>query len=142
MPFDAAGVFTPPDGSENAFPGQVIRSAVWNATFVDIADALTLLGKQLYGFTSVTTTPYVPLVTDALLLVNLGSPVSINLPVASTRSGYPLIVKDVSGVAHTNNITIVPNGAELIDGLGFVAITVDYGGYRLFPRGAGWVLLP
>src|SRR5438270_790072 len=116
MPFDLLGVFTPPDGSENAFPGQVIRSAVWNATFVDIATALTLLGKQLYGSTAVTITPYVPLVTDALLLVNDAAPVAINLPTAASRAGYPLTIKDKSGAAHTNNITITPNGAETIEG--------------------------
>src|SRR4051812_27336791 len=128
MPFDATGVFTPPDGSQNAFPGQVIRSAVWNATFTDIADALTLLGQQLYHHTVVSASPFVPGVTDALLLVNVAGVVAVNLPTAASRAGYPLIVKDASGLAHTNNITITPNGAETIEGLATLVISADFGG--------------
>lgn len=45
MPFDSSGVYTPPNGSENAFPGQVIASATWNAIFTDIADAITALAQ-------------------------------------------------------------------------------------------------
>lgn len=45
MPF-SGNTYTPPTGSENAAPGQVVQSAVWNAIFVDIAAALTQLATQ------------------------------------------------------------------------------------------------
>jgi len=46
MPF-ALGVYTPASGAENAFPGQVIASATWNAIFTDIAaNGLTVVGTS------------------------------------------------------------------------------------------------
>lgn len=142
MPYDSTGVYTPPAGAETAAPGDVIRSSTWNSIFTDISAALTLLGQQLYGTTSVTGATYVPVATDSLLLVNRAGAVAINLPTAATMNGAPLAVKDISGVAHTNNITITPNGAERIEGLATVVINVDYGGYWLYPISGGWILRP
>jgi hypothetical protein len=142
MPFAATGVYTPASGATDAAPGDLIRSATWDAIFVDIAAALTLLGRQLYGSTAVTSTPYIPVAADALLLVNRAGVVAVNLPAASSRSGYPLMVKDASGAAQTNNITITPNGVETIEGLASLVIDTAYGGFWLFPITNGWVLKP
>lgn len=142
MPFSAGGTYTPASGSTTAAPGQVIHSSIWNAIFTDLSAALTLLGQQLYGSTSVTTTPYVPVATDSLLLVNDAAPVVINLPTAASRNGYPLVIKDVSGAAQTNNITINRNTADTIDGLTSIKITNAYGGFVLFPITGGWIIHP
>lgn len=142
MPFAATGVYTPASGATDAAPGDLIRSATWDAIFVDITAALTLLGRQLYGSTAVTSTPYIPVTTDALLLVNRAGVVTINLPAANSRSGYPLVIKDTSGAAQTNNITITPNGAETIEGLSSFVIDNAYGGVWLFPVTNGWVFKP
>ena len=45
MPF-SGNVYTPPTGAENAAPGQVLQSAVWNAIFTDMAAAITQLATQ------------------------------------------------------------------------------------------------
>ena len=45
MPF-SGNVYTPPPGAENAAPGQVVQSAVWNSIFTDIATALTAVMNQ------------------------------------------------------------------------------------------------
>lgn len=142
MPFNASGVYTPAAGATTAAPGDVIRSATWNAIFTDISSALTLLGQQLYRVTLVTATPYVPLSTDAFLEVNFAGAVAINLPTAASRAGYPLKIKDISGVAHTNNITITPNGAETIEGSTSLVIQNDWQGYTLYPITGGWILQP
>jgi len=142
MPFNSAGVYTPASGATTAVPGQLIQSAVWNAIFTDISSALTLLGQQLYGTTTVVSTPYVPVLTDSFLLVNDAAPVAINLPTAASRNGYPLTIIDSSGAANTNNITITPNGVETINGLTSLVIGVAYGGYILYPVSGGWILRP
>lgn len=142
MPFNGAGVYTPATGATTAAPGDVIRSATWNSVFTDISDALTLLGQQLYGTTSVTVATYAPVASDALLLVNRGSAVAINLPASADRDGYPIAIKDVSGAANANNITLTPNGAELIEGLASLAISSAWGGYTLYPVTNGWILRP
>ena len=142
MPFSSSGQYTPASGATTAAPGQLIQSAVWNAIFTDLSSALTLLGQQLYGTTAVTSTPYVPIATDSLLLVNDTAPVIINLPSASSRNGYPLAIKDSSGAANTNNITINRNGSDTIEGLTSLTIAVAYGGFELVPVTGGWIIRP
>lgn len=142
MPFNSLGVYTPASGALTAAPGTVIQSAVWNAIFADITSALTLLGEQLYGTTSVVAATYVPVSTDSFLLVNRAGAVTINLPTAASRSGYPLIIKDISGAADANNITINRNSTDTIEGATVLTINAQYGGYWLYPVTGGWVLKP
>jgi hypothetical protein len=46
MPF-TGNTYTPPIGAENAAPGQVVQSAVWDSIFTDLSSALTLLMTNL-----------------------------------------------------------------------------------------------
>lgn len=142
MPYNSAGIYTPASGATTAVPGDLIRSSTWNSIFTDISSVLTLLGQQLYGTTSVIVSPYVPVAADAFLLVNKNTAVAINLPTATSRNGYPLAIKDISGAAQTNNITINRNGSDTIEGLTSIVIDVAYGGYTLYPVTGGWVLRP
>lgn len=143
MPFNTAtGVYTPASGATTAAPGDIIRSAVWNAIFEDLSDALTLLGAQVYGSTTVTAATYAPVATDSLLLVNRAGVVTVNLPLASGRAGFPLAIKDISGAASSNTITIARDTTDTIEGLTSITITVDYGGYQLIPVTGGWVIRP
>ena len=140
MPFNAQGVYTPASGATTAVPGQLIQSAVWNGIFADLTSSLTFLGQQLYGSTQLTSTPYVPVTTDTFLQVNFAGAVTINLPTAASRNGYPLAIKDVSGAANTNNITINRNGGDLIEGLTSIVINVAWGEFKLWPVTGGWIL--
>jgi hypothetical protein len=142
MGFNSGGVYTPATGATTAAPGVLIQSAVWNSIFTDLSSALTLLGQQLYGTTSVTGATYVPASNDALLLVNRAGTVAINLPSASSRAGYPLTIKDISGAAQANNITINRNGSDTIEGLTSLIINAAWGAYRLIPVSGGWIISP
>jgi hypothetical protein len=145
MPFNSAGVYTPASGAETAVPGAVIASATWNSIFTDISSALTLLGQQLYNQTTVLigASPYTPAATDALLLVtSSGGAITISLPTAASRSGYPIGIKDISGQAGTNNITINRASSDTIDGLTSIKIATNYGAFWLTPVTGGWVVFP
>lgn len=142
MPFNAQGVYTPPTGATDAAPGDVIRSATWNSIFQDVSDALTLMGQQVYGSTAVTAASYAPVASDALLFVNRAGAVAINLPSAASRGQYPLTIKDISGAANTNNITINRNGSDTIDGATSLVIDVGYGTYKLVAITGGWAIVP
>jgi hypothetical protein len=64
--------------------------------------------------------------------VNYAGAVTLTLPAAAdTRYGWELVVKDISGSANTNNITINRAGSDTIDGGTSVSITTDYGHARL-----------
>lgn len=88
--------------------------------------------------------PYSVVLADTVLYIDTsGGAVTINLQAAATRVGVPLSIKDISGNANANNVTLTPNGAETIDGLATLAINSDFGGWRLNPRsGIGYTVAP
>lgn len=88
--------------------------------------------------------PYTVLSTDTVLYVDTsGGAVTINLQAAAARLGVPLVVKDITGNANANNVTLTPNGVETIDGLATYPINVDFGGWKLNPRSAiGYTVSP
>lgn len=145
MPFNTTtGVYTPPSGATTAAPSDVIRSSTWNDIFTDISNSLTLLGEQLYKTTALANgdTPYVPLAADSFLLVSSSVAFTVDLPLASSRNGLPLVIKDISGNAHTNNITINRNSTDTIEGATSIVINTDWGGWHLYPVTGGWVIRP
>ncbi len=124
-----AGVFNAAHGN-NAGVHQAIN---------DIENGVTPLPLKR---TSVTATPYTVLSTDEYIGVNVAGAVVINLPAANSANftlNY-LIIKDESGNAGVNNITITPNGTDKIDGAATKVINTNYGSFRLFnPTGTASV---
>jgi hypothetical protein len=83
--------------------------------------------------------------TEQVLLVNKTVPAANNvqLPAASGRGGVAIVVKDYAGNAATFAISILPNGAERIDGLATLPINSNYGGFKLVPISTGgWYISP
>jgi hypothetical protein len=87
--------------------------------------------------------------TDVVLLFQktaLGAS-TVNLPASASRQGAPVTIKDLTGDANTNNITIVPFAGETIDGFsaaaaaanGVAVLSVDFGAIQLYPlTSGGW----
>lgn len=70
----------------------------------------------------------------------VGAAITINLPAAASKT-CPVLVADWKGDAGTNNITIVPNGTEKIQGKSQWMIAGDTGSVFLRPiPGAGYAL--
>lgn len=87
--------------------------------------------------------PYTVPANVSYLAVNTsGGAITINLGAAEARNGVALIIKDVSGDAAANNITINPDGAETIDELASIAVNVDFGGFHLQPQTGGYAITP
>lgn len=64
----------------------------------------------------------------------VGAAITINLPAAANKT-CPVLIADWKGDAGTNNITIVPNGTEKIQGRSSWTIAADTGSVFLRPIG-------
>lgn len=64
---------------------------------------------------------------------------TVALPAAATAgAGKVYHIKDEAGTAGTDNITIDPSGAELIDGAATKAINTNYGSVSIICSGTAW----
>jgi len=145
VPFNPnTGVYSPPNGAENAFPGEVIASATWNAIFTDIAAALTQLGQQqiVYNPRVVTATgAFTVNANDRIILVEAYAG-NIFLPAASAKVNPVTIIGNASTVFAGGNTTLVPFGSEKIDGQASnPVLSQDYQSITLLPLSTGgWLI--
>jgi hypothetical protein len=91
-----------------------------------------------YGYKAVTAASYTIIAGDMLVGVNYGGACALTLPTATT--GRYLIIKDESGAAVTNNITITP-ASGTIDGASNIVLSVSYGAYALYSNGTNWFVV-
>lgn len=87
-----------------------------------------------------TAASYQALITDVVIgVTSTAAARTITLPaVATTLVGQVIIVKDESGAANTNNITVAGNGVETINSAANVVINTAYGSTRLYSTGTAW----
>lgn len=118
-------------------------------TATDVQEAISQVsggggGGTPVNPTNVSTTPFI--VTGAMTLLYVDSTalaITILLPPEADRASVPIGIKDIAGHALSNNITIIPDGSETIDGLPSVVINAPYGGFILYPRsGVGYAVAP
>jgi hypothetical protein len=94
-----------------------------------------------YIVTLVTTTPYTVVETDEVILVNILGPSSIILPAIPTSKNTAFYIKDVSGQALLNAITITATGGATINGVPFALVNGNYSHVQVVWDGAGWQTL-
>lgn len=73
-----------------------------------------------------------------IAVTNTASPRTVTLLNADRVAGRVIIIKDESGGAGTNAITIDPEGGTLIDGVATLTIAVNYGAMRVYSNGTAW----
>ncbi|MCH8297178.1 MAG: hypothetical protein IH873_03855 [Chloroflexi bacterium] len=94
------------------------------------------------AYTAVTGAAYTAKAGDRVIGVNRAGTVTVTLPTAQLRPGRIYTVKDESGAAATNNITVATEGAETIDGSATDVIDVDYESKSYYSDGTNWFILP
>jgi len=100
------------------------------------------LRTVLEAYTAVTTATYTAKAGDRVIGVNRAGTVTVTLPTAEVRPGRVYTVKDESGAAATNNITVDTEGAENIDGASTDVINVNYESKSYYSDGTNWFILP
>lgn len=95
--------------------------------------------SQTAAITIVTGSPYTISVSDDVILVDVLGPAIINLPEgAGGNNKRSYVVKDISGNASTNPITIIADGARLIDGVSFAMLNGGYSHIQVVSDGTKW----
>ena len=76
---------------------------------------------------------------ESYLGVRHSTAISIYLPAGIENKQFT--IKDELGVANTNNITIVPNGSETIDGSSSLVLSTNYAHVTLYFGDAAWHII-
>jgi hypothetical protein len=129
-----AGSIATADIANNAVDaGKANLSVAWAHT-----GALSANGGFFQKVT-VTNVSYTVLAADVFVgVTDTTAARTITLPALSGNTGRTLVIKDMSGAAATNNITIDGNGAETIDGATTKLINANYGSITLIGDVGGW----
>lgn len=94
-------------------------------------DAITVVTPGAY--------PYTILAQDAMILVDTTSAHTV-VPQASPATGQRHIIKDATGTAATNHITVTPSGKN-IDGNASFTIDSNYGSITIVYSGTQWLVI-
>jgi len=100
------------------------------------------LRLPLEAYTPVTDATYTAKAGDRIIGINRAGVVTITLPTAEVRAGRLFTIKDESGNAFVNNITIATEGSETIDGSTTKVIDEDYGAKHFYSDGSNWFTIP
>lgn len=140
-PSGAASMTGNTDVNVTATTGDINLSAGDDVT-ISATDTLTLAGRTHLPAKAVTSSPYTVDTTtkDFYILVDtsaIGGNAVINLPTATT--GRMLVIKDVGGMANTDNIVLTRAGSESIDGYaGNYIMNINYQSVVLANYGGDW----
>lgn len=109
----------------------------------------TLIGKQGRRFrdlvinrravsasTTALNTDYMIAVTDTTAARTVSLPAVATIP-----SGKSFVIKDESGAAGTNAITIDPSGSETIHGAATALVNTNWGSMTLVSNGTSWLII-
>lgn len=118
-----------PIGSTGADPVLATITAGAGISILNGAGSITISSSGIFtlNYTNVNTTPYVVLTTDEYLGVDSsGGAIQINLPNAPS-TGRVFTIKDRTGSANTNNITVTTVGGVVnIDGATTYVMNTQY----------------
>lgn len=97
-----------------------------------------------YRTTLVTTTPYTVSKKDEVILVNVPGLSTVILPSSGETDDdgcRSLYIKDLSGLATKNPITIVSAGGKSIDGVAFALLNGGYSHIQVVYDGTNWLTI-
>lgn len=104
-----------------------------------ISKASSTSGSNIVPVTTPTSYPYLVQPSDSFIVVNTSSARTINL-MHPAQAGFKVIIKDGTGMANANAITIQGNGST-IDSASEYVIADTYGSVVLIFNGTEWNII-
>lgn len=95
---------------------------------IDINGTQGVKRTQISGNTTLSNNYFVSVITSA-------TTITVTLPPASGIGNRVYVIKDKSGNASTNNITIIPDGSDTIDNISNFVISINYESIHLITDG-------
>lgn len=117
-------------------PGKADLAQAWTFT-----GALSAQGGLLAKVTVSTTNITVGATDTVVAITDTSAARTVTLPAVSGNTGRVLVIKDATGGAATNNITVDGNAAETIDGAATYVINTNYGSVTLVGDVSGWFVV-
>ena len=121
-----------PSGQVNAVPVNYDIPAIGDLNWGSLSNFLLALADgaqsttfQRFSLNVVTSTPYTTVEADCVIIVQLDAPAAVAVNLEALSAKKVLFIKDGTGDAATNNITITPDGAQTIDGNPNVVLSDD-----------------
>ena len=136
VPNNLADALTISDGVGNNFFQAISTTATPRTA---LTQTVSMGAGQIVSRTSVTAATYTALYNDYFLSCNRAGTIGITL-IASPDTGRTYRIKDISGAAALNNITITP-AAGNIDGAASYVINTNYGSVDVVYSGTEWSVL-
>lgn len=111
-----------------------------------IVNGLSVNATPAFGQTTlINTSPYqINSSGFSIYIVNVNSnsmPITVNLPDPTTAINTLIFIKDKTGHASSNPITVSPFASENIDGSPNYTININYAGIQLLSDGTNWEVL-
>lgn len=123
-------------GTSGAAAAGNIQLQVGAATFMEISNH----GLQLTETTTTSSYSVDSSESDYFIFCNPSAGITITLP--SPTAGRVVVIKDISGTAETNNITIARFNTENIEGLAAsYVLTTNWGCVKLSSDGTNWFIV-
>jgi hypothetical protein len=116
--------------------------AVTLGAALNVSGSSTFGGGITYPRSAITAATYTVLVTDYYIGVDpTSNAVTLTLPVAAAAgTGKTYVIKDETGQAGANAITIDGDGSETIDGVASFDINSPYGAAHFYTDGSNWFI--
>ena len=118
--------------SYNIYVAQPLPNATGNYYAASIQGGYVCHRAPATGDYTLTTANYLLGVTSTAAARN------VNLPATAPDAGWMIIIKDESGGAATNNITINRNGRTIDGAAANLTINTNYGVYRIYSDGSNY----
>tara|TARA_B100000424_G_scaffold216128_1_gene174124 strand:+ start:186 stop:569 length:384 start_codon:yes stop_codon:yes gene_type:complete len=100
-----------------------------------------LVNRANINYRKITSVTATLLVDDLFIDVNVSNAVTLTLP-PSPPIGTNYIIKDSSGSAGTNNITVSANTGNTVQGSASTSITTDFGSVQIIYDGTNkWLII-
>lgn len=120
-----------------------VPTTIWWSADESVNDYIgAIIGDQTYGTSEINTASFsitYSTLNPTYFGVSAGSPSDIHLP--SGIDGKVIIIKDESGTAQTNPISIHTTGSETIDNSPTHSITTNLGSVTMISRNSGWWII-